>query len=134
MKTSYLIPTIFILLIWIITPAISSARSTIDKSKLTLIDPTRPDFVNSKKGSTSSKSKKTKKMRKSISRLSLQQTFISQFKKIAIINGAALTVGEVIRGAKLVSIKSNYVELQHMGKLVKLRLTLPTDIQEVSGN
>ncbi|MDH3326504.1 MAG: hypothetical protein OEM38_07295 [Gammaproteobacteria bacterium] len=96
---------------------------------IAMTDPTKPDYSDS---SSQRKSKAAKTKTKSpLSKLSLQQTLISNRRKNAIINGKTMGIGEKIYGAKLVKINSNNVELIYNGKRFTLNLTFPSNIKEV---
>ena len=109
------------------------AASPVKPSTLVaLADPTRPDF--SQQSSTEKPKpvkKKRKKKKNPVSSLSLQQTLVSRNRKIAIINGKTMTIGNKIRGAKLVRINNDHVVLTYEGKQYTLNLTSPSAIKEV---
>lgn len=131
MKNQNLYWKLFILFISIFFVSTLSIAST-SKQKLILSDPTRPDLA---KLRTNRKNTTANGINRSqINKLRLQQTFISQFKKIAVINGKSMTVGNNIRGAKLIKINSNNVVLNRKGKFFTLHLTFSSDIKEVSGH
>ena len=55
-------------------------------------------------------------------RLDLQSILFSDSRKVAVINGKALTEGERIGGARVLSISKDSVRLRRGGKVVRLQL------------
>jgi len=115
--------------------AASPAKNSTPTSSNNLIDPTRPDFADESKKKKKTKANVSKTKRKArknpISQLKLQQTLISTKRKLATINGKTMTLGQQIRGAKLLSIDNDFVELFYRGKRYTLDLTFPSAIKEV---
>lgn len=54
--------------------------------------------------------------------LVLESTFVSSGRKLAIINGRLLAVGDSIQGAKVIDIKPYEVSLRKRGRAMRLRL------------
>ena len=54
--------------------------------------------------------------------LNLESVLISEQRKVAVINGTAVSVGEEIGGAKVVAIEKNNVRVNQHGKTVTLTL------------
>ena len=80
-----------------------------------LPDPTRPSTAaGASRGHTSAADK--------IARLRLESTLVSGDRRLAIINGEILAVGDIISGARIKVISPYLVILEHEGRLVTLRL------------
>ena len=128
MKQNYIsIVTITMILGLLLGPGVVHSKNA---SKL--VDPTRPDYIKLKSATKANASKSKKRNRKtSIHKLKLQQTIISQFKKVAVINGKRLTIGKSIRGAKLIGINENNVVMRYKNRIHTLHLTFSSDIKEV---
>jgi len=126
----------FLSLVIAATVYVASATAAVNSGMLktaVLVDPTRPDHAAPTEPLVKPKlkKKKKKKQKNPIKSLSLQQTLVSQNRKIAVINGKRMTIGKTIRGAKLVRINFESVELIYRGKRYTLSLTSPSDIKEV---
>ncbi len=110
----------------IVAPPVSLAADQI------LIDPTRPE-----KKTLTIPSKTTPKIvikrnkKRTIPNLKLQQTLISSIRKLAVINGKSLQIGEKIRGVRIKRIKMNSVEVLYRGKKHTLHITHPVNIKEI---
>lgn len=99
-------------------------------SKLSnLPDPTRPDSGVVKKSMSNvgeNRGDAAKNM------FSLQQTIVSPERKTAVINGKALSIGDKIGGATLISISNNKAFLQWKQDLIELDLVSQRGIKEAS--
>ena len=78
-----------------------------------LPDPTRPSGWQDDGGSAGNQG------------LVLQATTVSASRRIAVINGQRLAVGDLVQGAKVVEVQPFHVRLQRAGRDITLRLTAP---------
>ncbi len=88
-----------------------------------LSDPTKPDIRDTKAPKKASSAKKQKKS------WELSCIIHSSSRKLAVINGEILNIGESINGGRVLQINANSVTLSHQGKRHELRL-----ISEMQGN
>ncbi|MDH5547851.1 MAG: MSHA biogenesis protein MshK [Gammaproteobacteria bacterium] len=110
---------IFVLLsLWVSLPRADSLSG--------LRDPTAPDPDGAPKVHTPTQ----KKLDNSL--LVLQQILLSQNRKTAVINGKALSIGDKITGATVISISHNSVVLQKGQKKMELQLITHTGSMEAN--
>lgn len=96
----------------IITSACTALVCLASVSVQAISDPTKPSYYQS------DKAKKTT--------LQLSSVLWSDQRRVAIINGKALSEGDVIAGATVVKIDKQQVQINQNGVLVKLKLRRPT--------
>ena len=126
------IKKLYWILVLLCSASAFSARAVMPVTTIALVDPTQPDFSQSPPVKKTNVVKKKKKSnRNPVSKLNLQQTLISNSRSFAVINGKRMTLGKKIRGAKLIKISHDSVELIYGGKRYTLNLTFPSGIKEV---
>lgn len=106
----------FIWGIWILVMHLGIAELAMAQDALAnLPDPTRPSAA-------ADTGRRHANPENQISSLRLESTLISDHRRLAIINGKVLAIGDLIKGARIKDITAYKVVLEMKGRLVSLKL------------
>ncbi len=112
-----------------------SATLVANESLKTLPDPTRRDVVVVESVKPLKNAKNIKKNRPKIQispQFVLQQTLIAEMRRVAVVNGKTILLGDHINGAKVLQVNSDNVVLLHEGIPRSIYLTSRIDIKETN--